>query len=377
MKLQNKTILLISTDPWSPVFLSKHNYAVELAAKGNHVFFLNPPAFRTLQSKRILIAPSGIARLDIINYDLFFPLFLKFKAPSLFQKLMKWQAKRILKKISKKIDIVWDFNAQPFFANLKIFGASLSILHPVDKISAKVNDRGADIIFSLSQEILGMIDSQQTPKIFINHGLSKQYAELMQEKNHCQHNQPLKICYVGNLMIHSLDHDLLQKIIEQHHGVQFHFIGPYRISGNPLGDITADKSEQFVNFLQKQKNVFLHGMMKSSEVAGRLKDFDVFLVCYKQSKYFSNDNSHKVLEYLSTGKVVVSTFLKQYEHSDLIAMSPKENNLQFISLFDEVVKNISSYNNQELSCRRIQYALDNTYEKQIERIEYNLSLHSI
>lgn len=376
VKLENKTILLISTDPWSSVFLSKHNYAIELAAKKNHVFFLSPPVFRVLKSKKISIAPSGIEGLDIINYDLFFPLFLKFKSPWLFQQLLKWQARRILKKIKKKPDIVWDFNAHPFFYNLKMFGAPVNIVHPVDKISEKVNDRGAHIIFSLSYEILGMIDSQHAPKIFINHGLSKQYAKLVSEGKHIFHNQSLKVCYVGNLMIHSLDHDLLQNIIQQHPDIQFHFIGPYKISGNPLGDVAADKSEEFINFLQKQTNVFLHGLVKSTEVPMRLKEFDVFLVCYKQSRYFSNDNSHKVLEYLSTGKVIVSTYLKQYENSDLIIMSPKEKNSELASLFNKVVKDIYSYNNEHLFCRRVSYALDNTYEKQIERIEHNLSLYS-
>ncbi len=39
-----KTILLISPESWGKSFVSKHHYAVELAKKGNIVYFLNPPS---------------------------------------------------------------------------------------------------------------------------------------------------------------------------------------------------------------------------------------------------------------------------------------------------------------------------------------------
>ncbi len=42
-------------------------------------------------------------------------------------------------------------------------------------------------------------------------------------------------------------------------------------------------------------------------------------------------------------------------------------------LFKKVINNLEYYNSQELQCKQIEYALNNTYEKQIERIEQYIS----
>jgi hypothetical protein len=173
-------------------------------------------------------------------------------------------------------------------------------------------------------------------------------------------------------MIHSIDFELMQQVVEQNNTVEFHFIGPYENTGNPLGMSSNSQSDLFVAFLKKQSNVKLYSAMKSSEVAQKLKEFDGFILCYKQSRYFSNDNSHKILEYLSTGKVIISTHITHYRNKDFLVISPKENNEIFLTLFKEVINNIDAYNTQELAVKRIAYALDNTYEKQMERIENSL-----
>lgn len=377
MRLKNKKILIISTDPWGSIYLSKHNYAIELAKKNNIVYFLNPPEFYKFKAKRISIKPSEIKNLFIISYAPWFPLFFKFKLPFVFNILLEWQVRKLLKQLNTKIDIVWDFNAHPFFFDLKIFDAQLSILHPVDKILHKVDNRGADIIFSISEEILSMIDAGNTPKKFINHGLAPQFSKSQNEQETPAVSNQVKVCYIGNLMIYSLDHGLLKTLINKYPDIEFHFIGPYKITGNPLGSNASENTEDFVQFLQHQKNVFLHGIIKSNELPNMLKQFDAFLITYKASKYFSCDNSHKVLEYLSTGKVIISTFLKNYENSDMIVMSPKDNNSQLMNLFDTVINNIQWYNNKEHTEKRILYALDNTYEKQIDRIEHFLDSYKL
>src|ERR1043165_2973102 len=38
-----KTIVILSTEPWGRMLLSKMHYAIELAELGNDVFFVNPP----------------------------------------------------------------------------------------------------------------------------------------------------------------------------------------------------------------------------------------------------------------------------------------------------------------------------------------------
>ena len=52
--LRNKTILIISPQAWGKMFLSKHHYAIELAKRGNAVYFLNPPGENIIEQKNRL-----------------------------------------------------------------------------------------------------------------------------------------------------------------------------------------------------------------------------------------------------------------------------------------------------------------------------------
>jgi len=40
----NKTIFILSPQPWGKMHISKHHYAIELAKKGNLIYYFNPPA---------------------------------------------------------------------------------------------------------------------------------------------------------------------------------------------------------------------------------------------------------------------------------------------------------------------------------------------
>jgi hypothetical protein len=49
-------------------------------------------------------------------------------------------------------------------------------------------------------------------------------------------------------------------------------------------------------------------------------------------------------------------------------MCEKEEEEKLPSLFDQVVENLALYNREEQQRRRIDFALDNTYSRQIDRI---------
>lgn len=376
--LREKTILLSSTNHWSDVYLSKHNYALELAKSGNIVFFLNPPVSKKLKPGEVVIKQLDIENLFEVSYRLCFPMFIRFRLPWIFNQLMKFQIYLIRKKINRKIDIFWDFNTHVvFFSDLRLFKADINIFHPVDKINKKIDNRKADITFSVSNQILDMVESLDKPKVFINHGLGRHYISAALEEKIFSKNNPLKVGYVGNLLTHCLDNDILETIIAQHPHIQFHFVGPYESEGNPLGDASTENSIAFVSFLKAQANVVLHGTIKSEDVINKIKDFDIFLICYKDSTSFANDNSHKILEYLSTGKVIVSTYINEYADKDFIVMSKKDDADEFCFLFSNVVNNIDQHNNESKCKKRIDYALGNTYEMQLNRIESALFHYSI
>ena len=135
MVLQNKLILVISPQEWGKMLLSKHHYALELAKAGNTVYFLNPPDVNgKLPYNTITIEKSSFhENLFMIRHRLYFPYILKFKALPVFHALMKPHVTRILKKIGKKLDIIWSFdlgNLYPF----RFFAPDIfKVFHPVDE----------------------------------------------------------------------------------------------------------------------------------------------------------------------------------------------------------------------------------------------------
>ena len=105
--------------------------------------------------------------------------------------------------------------------------------------------------------------------------------------------------------------------------------------------------------------------------AVEIRDIDGFLVCIDpEADSNKGSNSHKILEYLNTGKVVISNYISSYsDKRDLIAMVDENSNSKLPDLFKKVISNLSSYNSIEFQKKRIEFALDNTYAKQIDRIE--------
>jgi len=99
---------------------------------------------------------------------------------------------------------------------------------------------------------------------------------------------------------------------------------------------------------------------------------DVFLICYDIIKdQCKGTNYHKVMEYLSTGKVIVSNNITTYhERPDLVTMiSDRSSNRDLPTLFKKVIENLEEYNSSALQKSRREFAAENTYQKQIERIE--------
>ncbi len=369
MEIKNKVIILISPESWGKIFLSKHNYALALARRGNKVYYLNPIE-NNLKRGEIQVRPSGIdPNLRIIRYEPFFPVKLKFHVRWLFEWLNRIQIRKILRKIGDPVDIVWDFTCSYHYQHLGEFGAALTIFHPVDRLSHDTAHKKADIVFSVSEEILQQYTRTGVPKVLINHGLAEVYAQAAARTDFTRKTgRPLKIGYIGNLLIPSLDRQSLQAIVEKYPDIEFHFIGPYSSKDNNIDCPTDNETDRdFVSFLQNRKNVVLHGTMSAAEIAERMPEFDAFILCYKMTSNYKTDNSHKILEYLSSGKVVISSMLTYYQDKDIIEMPDGDES--FPDLFRRAITDIEEYNNMNRSQRRIEFALNHTYERNIQEIE--------
>ncbi len=369
-KFNNKTIIILSPQKWGKMHISKHHYAIELANRNNKVYFFNPPLKRTFSKIKIKKA-GDVENLFIVNYSFFFLYNLRFHLRWLYNKLQKYQVKRIFKKISKP-DVTWCFDTN-IFSDLSIFKSKITIYHPVDNVEGEYQKELLDtsnFVFSVSDVIIDKLQKYRVNKkvYFVNHGLSAYFLNEQVLKENIT-NTKIKVFFVGNVLLNSLDREITKQIIKQNPNIQFVFIGAYTFS-NISGNVN-DEDEEFVMFLKKTKNIELKGSLHPEKIVQQIKQADVFLILINPQKDINKgSNSHKILEYLSTGKVIVANHISTYsDKRHLIEMVDEMHNDNLPTLFKNVISNLEYYNSPEMQKKRIEFALDNTYEKQIQRIE--------
>jgi len=356
--ISNQTILLISPESWGTNWVSKHHYAFELARMGNLVIFLNPPKGRLLTPK----VHEVYEGLKILNYSAFMrgtnrlPKFLR----AWFQKK---DVAKIKKVIGVPINIVWTFD--PYrFQDLSVFDAEFNIFHPVDYFSTSLKDEvagKADMLISVSEQILDDFAFVKN-KFLINHGVAEVFlTQPIQFKS----NSKIHCGYVGNLLSVGLDQKVLKDIINQHGNIIFHLIGP-----SDQNNLTGKNKSlgEFVESVKDLSNVELHGALSPQDVARVIHGFDLFLVCYSEAISKIATNSHKILEYLSTGRVVVSSHIGSYANSPKGLLEMAKKNAELPTIFARVASRIDEYNTPELQQLRREFASNNSYAKQIIRI---------
>lgn len=379
---RNKNILVISPQSWGKMRVSKHHYAIELAKRGNNVFFLNPPSDDHAELFHV-VEHDEIQNLRIVSYKPFFSYLLRFHCRWLFDLLMILQIRILLQKLNDKIDILWNFDFN-LYSNLKAFNADTIIYHVVDQISGNHSIKAAydaDIIVSVASEILEKFNSVPQRKVLINHGLAEAFVNMA--KIRLQHNDFGQTCtdrpqigYVGNLFIGHLDREKVKELIKENRNVDFHFWGSYEAKDCNIAGNFSQVSYDFIRFLHDMPNVNLRGPREPDAVAKEIQEMDAFLICYDLSKDPNNgSNCHKMLEYLSTGKVVISNKITAYNnYKHLIQMDDTLVKNDICRLFHETVQNLQFYNGMELQKERIALAISNTYTLQIERIEFALGI---
>lgn len=370
MKLRNKVILIISPERWGKLYVSKHHYALELARRGNEVFFLNPPRMTEPISIDIQEVEKNLRTIDyrlIIRGSNRLPMVLR-------KRFHKNLANRIIESIKRSIDITWSFDPSSF-QYLPAFGSQINIFHPVDVHKPRFEKtiaKYADLILATSDRILERYRCFDKPKFKINHGLADYF--LLSKSNHydfIKHPRRINVGYVGNLHYQYLDTTILEQIITHNPDVDFYFIGPYEKS-----NIGRKKfNSTFIELLTILTNTYLVGEVASKDLPGYLGDFDLFLLCYTGDRNISEmANPHKILEFLSTGRVVVSHYIDEYRNQDhIICMGRRNSDLP--ELFSDVINKLDYYNDKNKLKERISMARNNTYDRQLNRIESILENH--
>lgn len=367
---RDKVVVILTPQPWSSMYISKHHYALELAYQGSLVYYVNPVLDGFDLSMQIEAHPE-ISNLFIVQYHSIAPYWTKFKARWLFNPVLHWQVRRLRRRIGRSIDVVWDFDCGNVYQDFKPFGAKLNIYHPVDQAMTPLPEtKQPDVIFSVSHDILFFYKEANAPKHFINHGLGGAFLDLAQKNKErldagwiYQPSKPVKASYVGNLMIPFIDKDSILRVIERLPEVRFHFYGPYSLDASRHGRAQVN----FIRSLQQATNVCLHGMVPQRELPALVNDSDLFFVKYQKGASYNGDNSHKILEYLSTGKMVVSNGLNVYLNNSLFIKEDVSD--IWIARFTEVIGRLGDVNSVNYQISRIELTLSCTYGYCIEKIK--------
>jgi hypothetical protein len=372
MDLKGKTILILSPQKWGNMFLAKHHYAIELARNGNYVYFLNPPQIE-IRKGTVVVKSSTESNLFLINHSLRFSYKIKFRCIWLFHFFMRFHIKEIEAVISKKIDIVWSFDLGNYYP-FKYFSAdSLKLFNPIDEPLNKAgieSANGCDVIFSVTKEILKKYQHLNVPMHFLHHGLAEEFVNIRAATQKA--DEKIRVGLSGNWLRTDLDSNCLLKIINENTEVIFEFWGSYKLEQSNIGGGTNSEVEQLIYELQQAKNVILHGVADTQKLAKEFQRMDAFLICYDILKDQSRGtNYHKVMEYLSTGKVIISNNISTYKGlPDMVTMvQSRINNHELPQLFKTVIANLDQYNHPQIVAARKKFAASNLYRLKIAEVQ--------
>jgi hypothetical protein len=376
-----RTIVILSTEPWGKMLLSKMHFALELVKKGNRVYFVNPP--RKLAGRKLAVIGEELegGSLTVIHTNIVRgSLFLRHKLFFLYRLLSRRYVRAVKALVGSPIDAVWSFNANQY-VDLRPFGAKKSIVLLYDLYQGRHIFKAvekADALISVSQVILDYYKDTPPPKLFVQHGLGQHFADRSRERLKTEDfdhpaGRKIKVGYTGNLLRAGINTAVAMEIIGQHPEIEFHFWGPYNVKDNNVNDVGYSMPPEllsFIEFLQRQENVLLHGVVTQEILAERLFEMDAFLFIYSPKREVNGaSNAHKLLEYISTGRVVIATHVSSYAGKDLMVMCDSGEEDRLPEIFDRTIKDLSFHNGKDRQIGRIGFALDNTYARQVERVE--------
>lgn len=367
MNVEGKVVYIISPNHWGVMQISKHHYARELTKRGAEVYFISPPSLDkgTCSSEEIE------KNLFVVHYK---PLFrgMRFLPGFITDQLIKLQIARFRKRIGKKPDILWSFDLS-IYMRLDWFKAEHTIFHPVDEMTSQVKRaaESADVVFTVSEHLMNQLAGVSTPIHVVDHGVAPFFTD--HDFKPATTTEKMNIGYVGNLFMKDLHRPLLKNVIEANPDHHFHFFGAKKPSNSNISAWVRPGSLEFVTFLEEAKNVTLHGPVHPSELPARLEEMNAFMVCYQINELNAVSNSHKILEYLCTGRVVISTPVERYIDSPLIAMTKTQEPEDFAELFKQVADNQDEFNSAEIQEERRNFALSNSYKAQTTKILEHLA----
>jgi hypothetical protein len=363
-----KSILIISPQPWDFIQVSKHHYARAAADCGHQVYFLEPPDESV---GGVILTPTDHAGITLVRYSEPIYGWVRFHARSLYNWLEKFLVAKIKETIGAELDLVWSFEPNRF-NRLRAFGGRKVVYHPVDSLGESFQllpAQQADQVYTVSKTILAPFLGKATPAALMPHGVARPFAALAERATDwVRPAGALRVGFAGNLFRPIVARSVILSLMKNHPEVEFHFWSNF--------DVPANADEQTVAFFRDLKglpNCRLRGVQSTSGLAAGFTEVDIFLLAYQPysaEKEFDFSNSHKILEYLATGRVTLSSPLSEYEDREpnFIVFAQGNTQKAFEIQFSCILDNLDYFNGAELAKLRRDCALQNSYESHWEMI---------
>lgn len=354
MELRGKRILLISPEPWDGIHMSKHHLAQALAARGNTVVFLDPP--------------HNVRRMEPVNRDGITVVRYRhwLKGINRFpQRIHLWYYQRLIQRVAERsggpFDILWCFDT----SRMQWFpqGMGYKLLHLADYNILHQGMglvRTADRVFCTGQVIKEHVENLTgVPVENIGHGLDERWCMGTDTLHIREQRAPASVVYAGQLAMHYHDWEGWLELATAHPELHFKIIGPY----------DEHLEEPAFHRLREQPNVLFTGPMSKDALVPELRAADILFFGFRSASLArERANPHKVLEYLSTGNVIVGSYTLEYVgHPELLCMAPQ--GVPLLPTFNDALERYQALNSPEARARRIAFAQARTLSRLIDRIE--------
>lgn len=349
-----KTFLIISPEAWDAHTVSKHHYAETLVKKGHRVLFLGPPMSsgkeirleRVAQETELYVVKSGPVMRG-----------LRFLPSGLARIVQARWLRRLENTLGGQVDVIWLFENSRFY-DLGFAGDRLKIYHQVDlnqNFHPDLAARTADAVFCTTDIIRDRLQQHCGSVHKIHHGTVDMDALPDVDLSPFADDR-VNAVYIGNLNMAYIDYKALADTIAAHPDKLFHLVGQYD-EATPLRKLCRDAD-----------NVEWWGRVSYRVIPSILNRADILLVAYRKEHHRDQASPHKFMEYLLSGKVIVTSYTAEYTNkAEMVEMAEPDQHLN--EIFAHVAEDLQRYNSAEKQALRRRFAQDHTYDRQLTRID--------
>jgi len=281
----------------------------------------------------------------------------------------RWYYKRLITQLAERtggpFDILWTFDT----SRLQSFpdGVGTKLLHLADYDILYIGQGlipTADIIFTTCQVVADEVAPRtQAKTVNMGHALDERWMKDIDTLVHRAERAPKNALFMGQLANSYNDWEGFEQVAACHPHMDFTFIGPF----------DPEFPEPAFHRLRALPNVVFTGLKTKEELVPLVRAADILFFGFRSAtRAKERANPHKVLEYLSTGNVIVGSYTMEYMHGPhLFLMAPEGGSLN--EAFDAALRDLARLNSAEARSARIEFAKGRTMPRIIERMERELS----